>query len=195
MGVAPAAQLEVHEAVSVRHLAHDGRTGTVAEQHGRAAVGEVQDPRVDVGGDHERVAARVGGDETARQLQPVDEAAAHHIDVEAGCGIGTESPLYVIGGGRLRGVRSRGGEDKVVDLPGSKAGALQSGGAGLQAEIRCRFVSGGITTPVYLRLAFDPFLVDADACSHLGIADMPRGYVRSGSEDSDGLLGHSVFLS
>ncbi len=58
------------------------RSGTVAEQHAGPAVVPVEDTGIDLGADDQCVPCLAGLDHEVGQPQPVDEAAAHGLNIE-----------------------------------------------------------------------------------------------------------------
>ena len=176
-------QVRRHHARRLRRFEHH-RSGAVAEQHARRAIGPVEQPGMRVGADHQRAADAAGAKELLGDSQGIDEARAHRLHVERGAPARTEARLQAAGGRRVDAVRGRRAHDDEVQRRRIDLGRLER-------AARCALgeVAGGF------RLVDDVALADAGAFPYPRIAGLhaPREFgvgddavrkARSGAGDS-----------
>ena len=159
-------------------------TGAVAEQYARAAVVPVDDPRVDFGADHERVARHAGRDHAIRDSQRVDEAAADGLHVERGAAGRAELRLQEARRRRKDPVRRRRGDHDEVDVRVRDAGGIQRGARGVQREIAGLLRGCGDAPLADSGARANPVVAGVDALGKVLVREDVRRQVAAGSDDA-----------
>ena len=118
------AQLEAEEAAFCHSLEHD-RAHTVAEEHCRAAVAPVENPREDVAPHNERALAKPAREHPVRLSDRVHEPGATRGEVVGGRILGAELVGKDRAGRRKRHVGRDGCDDDQVEVGGRNACVLE----------------------------------------------------------------------
>ncbi len=100
---------------------HD-RAGAIAEQHAGAAIVPVEDARIDLGADDERIARQPACHHPVGNGERIDEAGAHRLHVERGSAAGAELRLQDARRRRKDDVGRRRRDDDQVEIVDGASG-------------------------------------------------------------------------
>ncbi len=172
------------DARRVRRHEHD-RTCAVAEQHARAAIVPVEDARVDLRADDERVARRACRYHLVGDRERVHEPRAHCRDVECRAAVpDAELVLHDARGRRKDHVGRRRRHDDEVDVAGLHARGRNGFARGVRREVGRRFAIGGDVALADAGARTNPFVARVDALRERLVGEDLRREVASRSGDA-----------
>src|SRR5260221_1151427 len=111
------------------------RAGAIAEQHRRAAIFPVEDPRIHFGADDESAAMLARSYQFVGDRQRIYEAAAHGLNIERGAALDSELRLHDASGARKDVVWGCRSHDDEIDFPRQDSRRCKRLAAPLDAKV------------------------------------------------------------